>query len=85
MTQFDGQPVPLEHPLNAKLNEVFGDHTYFVDGRGLAIIEREGSDGAGSEMGRVVKLASWVDESQTKLAQHERELTDVVVALDQAA
>jgi hypothetical protein len=85
MTQFEAQAIPTGHPLNAKLNEVFGDHTYFIDGRGLAIIERDEPDEDGSEMGRVVKLASWSDASQTKLAPHEREFTDVVVALDRAA
>ncbi|HLW90028.1 MAG TPA: hypothetical protein VKS78_01845 [Roseiarcus sp.] len=85
LTQFDARPIPPDHPLSERLNTVFGEHTFFLDGHGLKIVEPEAPDEAGPEMGRVVKLASWIDEGQTKLAPHEWEFTDEVVLLGKAA
>lgn len=81
LTQFDAQPIPEDHPAMARLSEVFGDHTFFLDGNGLNVVEpTEASDG-GAETGQVVKLAEWSDAELTKLAPHPPEPTDVVVVL----
>ena len=31
--------LPDDHPLMPKLHQLFGDHTYFLDGNGLNIVE----------------------------------------------
>jgi hypothetical protein len=83
LTQIDAQPIPEDHPVIARLNEVFGDHTFFVDVNGLNVIEpAEGRDGA--ETGQVVKVADWSDEKLTQLAPHPPEPTEVVVVLGTA-
>ena len=39
LTQFEAEPLPDNHPAVAQLNQIFGDHTYFLDGTGLHIVE----------------------------------------------
>lgn len=80
--QFDAQVIPDDHPSVPQLNNVFGEHTYFVNGDGLSIVEPTRTTDAGGTAGQVVKIASWSDESRSQLAPHEPEPTDVVVALE---
>jgi hypothetical protein len=87
LTQFDAQPIPEDHPAVARLSEVFGDHTFFIDANGLNVVEPTEPDeptGVGAETGKVVKLAGWSDEKLTQLAPHPPEPTDVVVVLGTA-
>jgi hypothetical protein len=30
-TQLQAEPIPDDHPLIPRLNQMFGDHTYFLD------------------------------------------------------
>jgi hypothetical protein len=83
--QIEAQAVPENHPVTFQLSELFGEHTFFLDAGGLAIIEPVKADGNANITGRVVKLARWGDESRRNLAPHEPEFTDIVVALDKAA
>jgi hypothetical protein len=39
LRHFDAQAIPESHPLLPRLNELFGDHTFFVDSNGLNIME----------------------------------------------
>ena len=82
LTQFEAHAVPSNHPAVPQLSEMFGDHTFFLDGNGLNIVEpvESGSD-AGIQQGQVVNLANWTDATLTKLAPHEPEPTDAVVDL----
>ena len=41
--QFEAEPIPENHPVVPQLNEVFGEHTYFVNSDGLIILEPTGS------------------------------------------
>jgi hypothetical protein len=68
LTQFEAQPVPINHPAVPRLSELFGDHTFFLDSNGLNIVEpiESGSD-AGVQQGQVVNLANWSDSTFTKL------------------
>jgi hypothetical protein len=84
LTQFEAEPLPDNHPAVAQLNQIFGDHTYFLDGTGLHIVEPVQPTDSGSQQGVVVKLASWSDESRTSLAPHAPEPTDMVVELEAA-
>ena len=80
LNQIDAQPIPEDHPAMARLHEMFGDHTFFLDINGLNVIEpTDATDGA--EAGQVVKVAQWSDEKLTQLAPHRPEPTDVVVLL----
>jgi hypothetical protein len=84
LTQFEAEPLPDNHPAVAQLNQIFGDHTYFLDGTGLHIVELTEATDSGSQQGVVVKLASWSDESRTSLAPHPPEPTDMVIELKAA-
>ena len=81
LSQFEAQPVPENHPAVAQLNELFGDHTFFLDSNGLNIVEPAEAAEAGVQAGRVVNLANWSDEKLTRLAPHQPELTDALVEL----
>ena len=82
LTQFEAQAVPANHPAVAQLSELFGDHTFFLDGNGLNIVEPiEAGAGTGAEPAQVVNLANWADETLTKLAPHEPEPTNAIVDL----
>jgi len=81
LSQFEAQAVPENHPAVAQLNELFGDHTFFLDSNGLNIVEPAEPGEAGVQAGRVVNLANWSDEKLTRLAPHEPEPTDAIVEL----
>jgi hypothetical protein len=81
VNQFPAQAIPDNHPLVPQLNQIFGDHTFFLDNAGLLIVEPAESASDGQRSGKVVKLASWNDPSRTSLAAHEPEEIDVVVVL----
>jgi hypothetical protein len=76
VSQLDVEALPENHPLTPKLNQVFGDHTYFLDDNGLNIVEP-----IAGEMGVLVNLANWTDSKPPKLEAHEPELTDHTVEL----
>lgn len=91
--QLNAEAIPEDHPLIPKLNELFGDHTYFLDSHGLSVVEqaRQESSSTDSATGSsmpsasgtavVVSLANWTDSNPPKLEAHEPELTDNVVTL----
>jgi hypothetical protein len=64
------------------LNDLFGEHTYFVDGDGLSIVEPAEAPDSGHETGQVFRIASWSDDSRSGLTPHEPEPTDVTVVLE---
>ncbi|HTP83014.1 MAG TPA: hypothetical protein VMQ11_08720 [Alphaproteobacteria bacterium] len=78
--EIGAQPVPADHPIVMQLTRIYGDHTFFLDGEGLEIVEATRPDGA-DNAACVVKLASWTDDDRTRLAPHEPQTTDVVVML----
>jgi len=80
--QLDAEAIPAEHPLVSQLQQLFGDHTYFLDETGLNIVEPvEAYDGDGL-LGVVVNLAEWTDGSRAGLRPHEPEATDLMIDLD---
>jgi hypothetical protein len=81
LRQFDGQAIPDNHPVLPQLNRLFGDHTFFLDGNGLNIVEPAEPTQAGVEAGKIVNVANWSDANLTSLAPHDPETTNVVVAL----
>jgi hypothetical protein len=53
LTQFEAQVIPEDHPLVPELNELFGDHTLFLDGNGLNVVEPNESTQTGAPAGIV--------------------------------
>ena len=39
LSQFEAEAIPESHPVLPRLNELFGDHTFFIDSDGLNIVE----------------------------------------------
>jgi len=85
LTQFEAQAIPENHPAMPELNRLFGDHTFFLDGSGLHIVEPAVGDDEGGQSANVVRLASWNDAERTSLAAHEPEPTDVMIELGSEA
>jgi hypothetical protein len=82
LSQFSAEPIPADHPATAKLESVFGDHTFFLDGNGLNIVEpleKEEGDGPSCV---VLNVASWADASGSSLQPHTPESTDQTVFLE---
>jgi hypothetical protein len=80
--QFDAEAIPAEHPVVPKLEQLFGDHTYFLDSNGLNIVEPVEAEQKDGKLGVVVNLASWADRNASSLQPHEPEPTERVVDLD---
>lgn len=79
LSQFEAMPLPEDHPAIAQLNQLFGDHTFFLTVSGLHVVEP--TEAPAEDAGQVVKLASWSDPNRTSLVPHEPEPTEVVVDL----
>ncbi len=88
LSQFRAEAIPDNHPVVPQLNNLFGEHTFFLDSNGLNIVEPMEAAGAGTEAAQaatqrveVVNIANWSSGNPTTLEPHEPEPTDVVVTL----
>ena len=79
LTQLQGEAIPDNDPVIPELNSLFGEHTFFLDSKGLNIVELAEATGAGAQSAKVVNLANWSDANPKRLEAHEPEPTDVVV------
>ena len=79
--QFEARVIPDGDPVIAKLNDLFGDHTFVLDQHGLNIVEPVEAAEPSAQCARVVKLASWSNDSRSDLKLHEPAATDIVVTL----
>lgn len=77
--QIEAQAIPDDHPVISQLNHLFGEHTFFLDGNGLNIVEPAGSADAEVQSAKIVNLASWNDDNG--LEPHEPKPTDIVIVL----
>jgi len=82
LDQFEAQALPDDHPMVPKLNELFGDHTFFLNSDGLNVVEPSEHSRAGARAGKVVNIANWTDAELTSLAPHAPEPTEIVVILE---
>ena len=82
LQQFQAQAIPAGHPVMPQLERLFGDHTYFLDGKGLNIVEPVDAEQDGGARAVVVNLASWADMSEGDLEPHMPEATDLVIDLE---
>ncbi len=74
------QPIPEDNPAMQQLKDNFGDHTFYVDERGLYVLETPADDTEETHA-TAVQVASWSDESCTALQAHEPMATDAVFKL----
>jgi len=82
LSQFDAEVLPDDHPAVTQLNNLFGNHTFFLDGTGLKVLEPTETPDMEAQTGEVVSLADWSDATLTSLKPHEPELTGVVIVLE---
>jgi hypothetical protein len=82
LSQFEAEVLPDNHPAVPQLHSIFGDHTFFLDDRGLNVLEPADAPEIEVEAGEVISLASWSDATLTSLRPHEPEPTGVVVLLE---
>ncbi len=83
LDQIEAHAIPENHPAVSRLHDLFGDHTFFLDQKGLNIIEPTDDSDAAHQAGQVINLADWRDADQTALEAHEPEPTDIFVELDE--
>ena len=81
LSQFRAQVLAQDHPTVAQLRELFGHHTFFLDARGLNVLELLEVPGTEAQQGEVISLADWSDADFTKLTTHQPEPTGVVIRL----
>jgi hypothetical protein len=79
--ELNAEAIPAEHPAMSRLEQLFGDHTYFLDSNGLNIVEPVGTEESDGQLGVVVNLADWTDAHGSSLQPHEPEPTELVVDL----
>jgi len=79
LNQFDAQALPEDHPAVPQLNELFGDHTFFLDESGLKVLEPTEVPETDVQSSEVVSLADWSDATLTSLKPHAPEPTGTVV------
>ena len=80
--QFEARAIPDDHPVIPQLNDLFGEHTFFLDRNGLNIVEPAKAAGVAAQSAKVVNLASWSDDDPTGLELHEPEATDIVITFE---
>ncbi len=69
--------VAEDHPVIPELTKTFGDHTFFVNTKGLNIVELDSATGGASCV--IFKLASWTNEQKSELAPHDPELQSAAI------
>ena len=81
--QIKAWAAPEDDPAARWFSDFFGEHTFFLDRHGLSIVEPMEDQSTGDvELGRVIKVAGWLDAACTVLSPHPWEITSVVVTLD---
>ena len=82
LSQFRAQVLAEDHPEVEQFCEMFGHHTFFLDSRGLHVLELLEVPGMEAQDGEMISIADWSDATLTSLRPHEPEMTGVVVVLD---
>ncbi len=81
LSQFRAQVLAEDHPEVEQFCEMFGHHTFFLDSRGLHVLELLEVPGMEAQDGEMISIADWSDASFTKLTTHRPEPTGVVIRL----
>ena len=81
LNQFNARVIAEDNPTIAELNDLFGDHTFFLDARGLNVLELIQLPQMEPENGEVINIADWSDATLTKLRAHRPEPTGIMIRL----
>jgi hypothetical protein len=81
MSQLKAHVLDDDHPAFLQFCEMFGEHTFFLDAKGLNVLELLEVPGRVTQDGEVIRIAHWNDASFTSLTTHRPEPTGVVVSL----
>jgi hypothetical protein len=81
LSQFRAQVLAEDHPAAEHFCELFGHHTFFLNAKGLHVLEMLEVPGIEAEDGEVISLADWSDADFTKLTTHHPEPTGLVIRL----
>ena len=79
--QFPAHALAEDHPAIAQFCEMFGHHTFFLDARGLHVLELLEVSGVEAQEGEMISIADWSDADFTKLTTHQPEPTGLVIRL----
>ena len=79
LNQMNAQVVPDSHPAVTELTDVFGEHTFFLDGNGLKVLEPSDVPQTDGQSGEVVSLADWTDSTLTSLSPHAPVSTGTII------
>ena len=82
LSQFTAEVLPDDHPALKQLSNIYGDHTFLLNGDGLNVLEPAETADMDSQTGEVVSLANWSDATLTSLRPHEPKPTGVLVVLE---
>ena len=83
LQQFQAEALPVGHPVISQLERLFGEHTYFLDDKGLNIVEPIDEEQDGGRQAVVVNLADWNDKAaKNSLEPHPPEVTELVIDLE---
>lgn len=82
LSQFQAEVLADDHPALKQLSGIYGDHTFFLDGSGLNVLEPAAAAETEARTGEIVNLASWSDATLTSLRPHEPEPTGILVMLE---
>jgi hypothetical protein len=82
LSQFQAEVLPEKHPALQQLCDLYGDHTFLLDGDGLNVLEPAETSETETQAGEIINLASWSDATLTSLRPHEPERTGVLVDLE---
>lgn len=82
LQQIQAEALPVGHPVLAQLERLFGDHTYFLDDKGLNIVEPVDEHQDGDRQAVVVNLADWNDSAKkSSLEPHPPQVTEQIIDL----
>jgi hypothetical protein len=81
LNQFKAHVIADDSPAIPELNDLFGDHTFFLDARGLNVLELIELPRMEPQSGEVINIADWSDGTLTKLRAHQPEPTGIVIRL----
>lgn len=76
--QIGADAIHDDHPIVSEFREIVGDHTFFLDERGLCIVVPV--EIGAPRTGNMVKVASWAAD-HSHLYIHEREIMPVILDL----
>ena len=79
LNQFNARVIAEDNPTITELNDLFGDHTFFLDARGLNVLELIQLPLMEPESGEVINIADWSDATLTRLRTHRPEPTGIVI------